>query len=199
MVMNYGKSNMKTQSYGSYSGACSLEYLGILAWYWSMSVGGFEDARKNGNDDDKPKNLDIKYDGKYTWIKGEVKEDDVYGIKNKDGDYEFEVRYDAGPEDLAYFEAMDRNYLARILKEGKLKELEPEVWRLYDYECSGKINIGEWWSQKLKLPNIGAILENAEAYCSYHEMLTFWSEVPDEICKLIAEDFVSDTVKKLEF
>jgi hypothetical protein len=150
---------------------------------WAM----FSANRKNGNDDDKPKDLYIKHDGEYTWI------------KNKDSECEYEVRYDAGSGDLAYFEAMDRNYLTRILEEGNLRNLEPAVWRLYEYECPEKTDIGKWWSQKLKLPNIGAILENAEAYCSYHEMLTFWPAAPDEICKLIAEDFVSDTGKKLEF
>jgi hypothetical protein len=149
----------------------------------------FKEKRENGENKDDPENLYLDFDGKYNWIKGEVKGDYVYGVKRPDGEYDYELRYDAGPKDLAYFEAKDRNYLTRILNEGKLRELEPDVWCLREVEGVQNINIGEWWSQKLKLPNIGTFLENAE---KLHAIATSWQAAPMEICELIANEFPFD-------
>jgi hypothetical protein len=156
----------------------------------------FKDKRENGSDADKPKNLSLDYDGKVTWIKGEVKGGYVYGVKNEEESqkrgydfYDYEVRYDAGPNDIAYFEAKDCNYLTRILNEGKLRELEPDVWYLREVDNAQNLDIGEWWSQKLKLPNIGTLLENAE---KLHAIATSWQEAPMEICELIANEFPFD-------
>jgi hypothetical protein len=149
----------------------------------------FKSKRENGEDKDSPENLSLEYDGKITWGKGEVKGDFVFVVKRLDGGYDCEVRYDAGPKDLAYFEAKDRNYLTRILNEGKLRELEPDVWCLREVEGVQNINIGEWWSQKLKLPNIGTFLENAE---KLHAIATSWQAAPIEICELIANEFPFD-------
>jgi hypothetical protein len=188
---------MKTQLFGSFELDTGIFITTIwlsvcLAWE------NFKSKRENGEDQDNPKNLSLDYDGKDTWIKGEVKGDKIYGVKRPDGYYDYEVRYDAGPKDLEYFEAKDRNYLTRILKEGKLFELEPDVWYLREADAARGIDvadIGKWWSQKLKLPNIGELLEKAETLYMYRCLYTFWQEAPKEICQLIAEDFV--TGKKL--
>ncbi len=167
---------MKTQT----SGRDGLRITITGRWYiddthWVMqraAVARFiRPGRNNGTDAD---NLaggvkgSIPEDGKYTWIKGAVKDDRVYGVKIKQGfmkfaKYEYEVRYDAGPGDLAWFEEKDRNYLTRILKEGELRKQEPAVWYYWGAETAQKPNLADWWSQKLKLPNIDAMLKKAEA------------------------------------
>jgi tRNA A-37 threonylcarbamoyl transferase component Bud32 len=117
--------------------------------------------RENGTDEDSPKNLLLKYDGKYTWLKGKIKGDYVYGVKNKEESqrseydyYDYEVRYDAGPKDLAYFEAKDRNYLQRIRGKdddsGELRKLEPAVWYLRKSEGAQDTDIGNWWHELLE-------------------------------------------------
>jgi predicted Ser/Thr protein kinase len=97
---------------------------------------------------------DPPFDGKITWIKGEVRGDYVYGVKNAKGEYEYECRYDEGPKDREWMEAKDKEYLKHLLNTGKLRETEPDVWRLREIDRAQEIDIGEWWSQKLKLPNI---------------------------------------------
>jgi hypothetical protein len=111
----------------------------------------FKSKRENGEDQDNPKDLLLEYDGKNTWIKNEVKDDYVYGVKRPDDHYDYEVRYVPGPKDLAYFEAKDRNYLTRIWKKGNLRKEEPAVWYLYETDNSKNLDIADWWSQKLKL------------------------------------------------
>jgi len=126
----------------------------------------YKEKRMNGWDADAPREkYRFKYppeDGKYTWIKGRVEGDYVYGVKNAKGEYEYELRYDEGPGDRAWMEERDRNYLSRILKEGKLRELQPSVWCLREMDHAQETDIGAWWSQKLKLPDISTILERAE-------------------------------------
>jgi hypothetical protein len=192
---------MKTQIFGVYTGIFRSDLFRSLSVSPTspFSRSDFKSKRENGDDKDNPKNLSLDYDGKDTWIKGEVKGEDVYGVKRPDGYYDYELRYDAGPKDLAYFEAKDRNYLTRILNDKKLFELEPDVWYLREADAAQGIDvtdIGKWWSQKLKLPNIGELLEKAETLYMYRCLYTFWQEAPKEICQLIAEDFV--TGKKLD-
>jgi hypothetical protein len=196
---------MKTQTRGAYADstvyiaithtAVFLRHLSELAY--ALASRDFKNKRENGEDQDNPKNLSPDNDGKYTWIKGKCIGDEAYGVKGARG-YEYELQYDAGTKDKEYFEAKDRNYLTRILNDKKLFELEPDVWYLREADAARGIDvadIGKWWSQKLKLPNIGELLEKAEAFYTYHAVFSFWKEAPKEICQLIAEDFVTD--KKL--
>ena len=128
-----------------------------------MAAEDYKTERSNGSDVDNPSGAaDVPLDGKYTWIKGRVEGGLVYGIKNSAGGYDYEVCYDAGPGDVEWFEKKDRNYLTRILNEEKLRKLEPAVWYLRGKEGAKKTDIEEWWSRKLKLPNIDAILKKAE-------------------------------------
>ena len=169
---------MKTQRYGHYGDAmsgprcnwCSPYAVGpSFCTVLEFAGGAFEIQRENGSSSDTaPGSGKAPRDGNYTWIKGSVGcdvvsgvKDAVWGVKNEGGYYEYEVRYDAGPGDLAWFEEKDRNYLTRILKEGNLRKQEPDVWYLRGLEHAEGTNIGEWWSQKLKLPNIAALLDNA--------------------------------------
>jgi predicted Ser/Thr protein kinase len=105
---------------------------------------------------------DPPYDGEITLIKGEVRGGYIYGVKNAEGLYEYECRYDEGPRDREWMEAKDKEYLKQLLNTGKLKETEPDVWRLREIDKAQGTDIGEWWSQKLKLPNIGDVLKRSE-------------------------------------
>jgi len=135
-------------------------YCGVsLLFLWGGA--DYKEHRFNGNALDF-KNNNPPYDGKITWIKGRVKGDKVYGVKKAKGKYEYEVRYDEGPGDRKWMEDNDRKYLNQLLSEGKLQALEPDVWRLREMDRAQRIDIGEWWSQKLKLPNISDILARSE-------------------------------------
>jgi hypothetical protein len=187
--------NMKTQRYGlggylsKESRSSLIDDLGVGAASEAMmrALRDFRTHRENGEDKDNPEGLHFARDGKYTWFEGNaVRGNYVYGSKCLDDYYDYTVHYDAALTDLAYFEAKDRNYLTRILNERKLKELKPDVWYLREAEGAQNIDIGEWWSQKLKLPNIGTLLTNAK---KIHAIATSWQEAPMEICELIATEF----------
>lgn len=132
----------------------------------------FEEKRKNGNKHDNPLRKKPK-DGNYTWIKGEMKNNNVYGIKNAKGSYEYEIRYDPGPGDKKWMEEKDKNYLARIEREGKLKTLEPAVWYLREIDGTANMNIRDWWSKKLQAPNLSELLKNAEKNYRMKISMTF--------------------------
>ena len=104
---------------------------------------------------------EIPKDGKYTWIKGRVAGETVYGVKEADGGYHYEVRYDAGPGDLAVMEKFDIEYLSQLLREGTLREKEPDVWMLREMDGAQTRDIGSWWHEKLQLDDIGTRLEHA--------------------------------------
>ena len=89
--------------------------------------------------------------------------DVVYGEKRPDGKYDYEVRYDAGPGDKEYMRQRDCNYLARLLREDHLKKEEPDVWHLREIDHAQERDIGEWWSEKLLLPNIEELLASSAA------------------------------------
>ena len=76
--------------------------------------------------------------------------DSVYGVKEADGDYHYEVRYDAGPGDLAVMEKFDIEYLSQLLREGTLREKEPDVWMLREMDGAQTRDIGSWWHEKLQ-------------------------------------------------
>jgi ankyrin repeat protein/tRNA A-37 threonylcarbamoyl transferase component Bud32 len=139
------------------------------------AIDNFAKERNNGKDEDSPKDLSLKYDGDYIWIKGHEGKECVSGVKNEEESkkrgcscYDYEVQYNAGTNDLKYFEAKDRNYLTRIRgnndDNGELRKLEPAVWYLRKIEGAQNTDIADWWSQKLKLPTeeLDKLLKKAE-------------------------------------
>jgi len=156
---------MKTQTFGVERGSLTFCNLSLLhhriAYLRCQSAGGdYKKHRFNGTQEDKRDNP--PYDGKITWRKGRVEEGYVFGVKNIKGEYEYEVRYDEGPKDKEWMEKNDIKYLKQLLDERKLKETEPDVWRLREMGGAQRTDIGEWWSQKLKLSNIGDVLARSE-------------------------------------
>ena len=121
----------------------------------------FVKARLNGGRTAEEAEKEITKDGKYTWIKGRVEGDRVYGVKEADGYYHYEVRYDAGPGDLAVMERFDIEYLSQLLREGTLRKKEPDVWMLREMDGAQTRDIGSWWHEKLQLDDIGTRLEHA--------------------------------------
>ena len=81
-----------------------IQKFGIDRWegYKRMSAismpAQYVAARENGFPCDNPPCV-FPTDGKYTWIKGRTKGKWIYGVKNKKGKYEYELRYDEGPGD----------------------------------------------------------------------------------------------------
>jgi hypothetical protein len=87
----------------------------------------------------------------FTWTTGELRSDGyVYGVKNAQGTYDYELRYNPGPDVLEWMAGKDCNYLTRIEKEGRLQELEPAVWLLWRRERVAGTDIRHWWREKLK-------------------------------------------------
>lgn len=140
----------------------------------------FESKRLNGDyksdGDEGRKPIMLAYDGRIIWVKGHVEkrrgehwkrwwnEDEewlVCGVEESDGQYHYECRYDPGPKDLECAKKSDSYYLHKIFREGKLQKLEPDVWRLREIDRAQNVDIGDWWSQKLKLFNIGELLANS--------------------------------------
>jgi hypothetical protein len=106
---------MKTQNFGIFINRT----INIFFSHWFLVIcvpvclKNYKENRENGNEGDDP-NWKIPEDGKYTWVKGEVKGDYVYGVKENDGDYHYECRYDEGSGDKKWMEEKDLNYLARL-------------------------------------------------------------------------------------
>ena len=119
----------------------------------------FKGKRMNGNESDNSLQK-MPEDGKYTWVKGRVDGKYVHCVRNGNN-YEYEVRYDQGPGDKAWMEETDKNYLERIEREGNFKKLEPAVYYLRLQERATN-SLRDWWTQKLLLPNLPQILEQAE-------------------------------------
>jgi hypothetical protein len=149
---------MKTQSYGRYFEVGSRYSHGSSVGMRRGAFCAYLEKRLNGNEADNPLQK-MPEDGQYTWIKGRVERHLVYGVRN--GGYEYDVRYAQSPGDKAWMEEKDKNYLERIEREGKLKELECAVWYLRQEEQATN-SIRDWWTEKLKLPNLSQILEQAE-------------------------------------
>src|SRR3990167_10294080 len=62
----------------------------------------------------------------FVWTKGELRSDGyVYGVKEADGNYHYELRYNPAPDVIRWVEEMDRNYILQLKREGKLLEKEP--------------------------------------------------------------------------
>lgn len=69
--------------------------------------------RSNGSEVDNPPRPFPGY-GQSSW-------ENPYGRESR-------VRYNESPKDREWMEEKDRNYLARLEREGTLREQEPEVW-----------------------------------------------------------------------
>ena len=62
----------------------------------------------------------------FVWTKGELRSDGyVHGVKEADGMYHYELRYNPAPDVFRWVEEMDRNYILQLKREGKLLEKEP--------------------------------------------------------------------------
>src|SRR3990167_8453475 len=117
---------MKTQTQGWFRASRQLESYDIQSQriVLDYALGDYENRRLNKVLSDP---CAIPGDGKYTWIKGEVHGEYVYGVKVGDGNYHFEVRYDEGPRDRAFMEEEDRKYILQLEQEGRLLDVEPNV------------------------------------------------------------------------
>ena len=167
---------MKTKSVSvtvedSYATVCDCGGVGIprVASYlngrqsWSLrnsSRSSYVMCRGNGESYDDPPRP-FPEDGNFTWIKGHSDGSHVHGVKEADGEYHYEVRYNQGPGDEAWMEEKDKNYLFRIEDEGSIEQMEPAIWYLRRKENATN-NIRDWWTQKLLLPNLSQILEEAD-------------------------------------
>jgi len=152
---------MKTQINGRYVNKYTGAKIFIYDVGFVLAVEAFKQNRMNGNETDNPARK-MPEDGQYTWVKGIVKEECVYGVKNGDY-YKYEICYDQGPRDKAWMEEKDKNYLQRIEHEGELKKLESAIYYLRLKEHATN-NIRDWWTEKLKLeePQLRQLLDQAE-------------------------------------
>lgn len=106
----------------------------------SVAQKNFRENRENGEPRDNP-DRDLPLDGKAQWVKCQnetdlPREGDVkYG---EQGTGYYRPRYDEGPGDKAWMEEKDRNYLARLLREGKHDEIEHLGGRATLIECLGE-------------------------------------------------------------
>jgi len=113
---------------------------------------------------------DPPFDGKWTWTKGRVEGDLVYGEKRADGRYDYELRYDEGEGDRKSMEKNDAFYLRQLRETGTLQQKEEEVFCLFEMAKAQGIDtsdIGEWWIGKLARvrqqgKDIARVLQNAE-------------------------------------
>ena len=133
---------MKTQTFGTYTHSPHLSlylYSTVMA---APCRAAYKSKRENGTDADNP---DWKFpqDGTITWIKGRVEGEYVYGVKDKDGEYEYEVRYDEGTGDSKWMQEKDRRYLARLEKEGRLEKEEPEEFKRLNQSVDCAIGLAE--------------------------------------------------------
>lgn len=149
--------------------------------YRVRAVYNYMKNRGNGNEADNP-SWEFPNDGRYEW-KNEICRLTGYGpskCKNKlsngfvkgiygtncDGNsiYEYSVKYLEGPRDKIWMQERDKNYLARIEGEGRLKALEPAIWYLRETENAVNIDIRVWWGQKMSASNsdVSEVLRQAE-------------------------------------
>ena len=101
----------------------------VASWLLSI-VAAFKLHRLNGGTIDAPKRdfPNYEYPRDFVWTKGELKANgDVYGVKRPDGNYDYELRYNPAPDVILWVEEMDRNYILRLKREGKLLATEPKA------------------------------------------------------------------------
>ena len=114
----------------------------------------FCDGRRNGTVDDQP-SRDFPVDGVWAAAgRSRIKRrGDFYGEHLSGSKYRYELTYVAGEGDRDWMEECDINYLTRLDREGKLREQEPTVWYLREIDSAQERSIGEWWHEKLQLPD----------------------------------------------
>jgi len=100
-------SSLKKQTFGVFTG----QSVWVPGW---EAIADYLDKRGNGTNADYPLRL-FPMDGKYSWTDPNASQSTV--------------RYDEGPEDKKWMEERDRNYIARLEREGRLQAQEPDVWR----------------------------------------------------------------------
>jgi len=89
----------------------------LISWSWGWKreldgCFGYRNARCNGIEEDSPQRS-FPYDGTYTWLTP----DNIPCC----------IRYTEGHGDKAWMEERDWNYIKRLLREGRLLELEPNA------------------------------------------------------------------------
>lgn len=133
-------------------------------------VDNYRQNRENGDERDNPPRK-FPQDGFHQFIKGRVEGIYVYADKNEnDGWHEIDLVYIEGMEDKKWMIEKDGNYLERLEREGKLKELEPVIYQLRESEhATGSIR--EWWAEKALLPEIYCFL--VEKLLSYQQFFTY--------------------------
>lgn len=117
---------MKNQNYGEYifpGPDCPglrryvVEYL-TSDWdagHHLIAPADYKEKRLNGDEKQDGPGWKLPFDGTGRWTKGEENSNGfVHGVKESDGIYQYEYRYDAGNGDKKWMEECDRNYLARL-------------------------------------------------------------------------------------
>ncbi|MFA6408739.1 MAG: ankyrin repeat domain-containing protein [Gammaproteobacteria bacterium] len=100
---------LKKKNYG-----LSGEMAFVACW---EAVSSYMENRSNGTNADNPPRF-MPMDGKISLVGPKTK-------PNKGN----KIRYDEGPGDHDWMKERDRKYIARLEREGTLKQLEPEVWQ----------------------------------------------------------------------
>jgi hypothetical protein len=133
---------------------------------WPKACLAYRQNRENGSKCDNPPR---PFPGNGIWY---WEEDE--SLRNTGGTgYWSRAYYDQSKDDEAWMEEKDKNYLARIEKKGKLKELEPAVWYLYKKEHTTNTDIKNWWANKLKNPKLPQLLKQANKKMK-EGLLVFW-------------------------
>lgn len=108
---------MKTQTYGVSHHTSSIVCMCCFPYFpphdlCVQAVKNYIVNRQNGEAIDNP-SKDFPNDGKYTW--------------ETPGEKVSKVLYLPGPKDRAWMDKKDRNYVMRLVQEGKLKSYEPDL------------------------------------------------------------------------
>jgi hypothetical protein len=147
----------------------SLPWWSFLVGRGAIFPGGFfhvenyRQYRENGEEIDNPQRK-FPQDGYSKFIKGRIDGVYVCAVKNEgDEYYECDLIYVEGVEDKKWMVEKDGNYLTRIEREGRLKELEPLVYQLREVEHAAG-DIREWWAEKVLLPELYCLFENRLSY-----------------------------------
>lgn len=113
---------MKTKTFGtSKPSYMSFMILGVANKYSAQAIADYRDNRENGADSDTPRDeksnpIPFPNDGSYVSTPWE-KLPRVYSI----------ISYREGPKDKEWMDAKDRNYVFRLLREGRLDTIEPNL------------------------------------------------------------------------
>lgn len=155
----------------------------------------YRQHRENGEDRDNPPRK-FPQDGYSEFIKGKIEGVYVCAVKNEgDEYYECDLIYVEGVEDKKWMVEKDGNYLTRIEREGRLKELEPLVYQLREVEhATGDIR--EWWAEKVLLPELYCLFEKR---LSYNRFLVYDKFRRDTLHEIMEKAKVDGEVNFREF